>query len=904
MSSNNFVNKIRVKNIYYDLVHFVKDTDSSLISSMSDDSSLMKVYVDANNDNVYVASHSDVIKMAGENKTMTEKIGDVKVDIDDVKSNLLKRNNLVSKEIRSGAYINSSGGISTGSAAFIVAVYDIEPNTIYNVYNTYHVSTAARNFAVYSSTEISSSNCIFVSDTENNSQDNTLYNNTNGVILAISSYASNYEYALQECEYFNLQNIDEAVTTVVGEVNTLTKEILSEVEREDFTRISSTYISDDNGNTSTHSSYNLDYYEVNEGEKYTIEYSGNIGNLGARSFGMYSALPFDSTTKVGDVGVRIGDNESLTIEADIVEGANYLATVSMNGTQYQTFTRTVKEISSIKNTVDALAAKVDEDVLDINQNITNLSNEFKTLYTDLEVTDWVELTKTYITNDAGNIGTFNAYHLDYFEVNEGEVYDIVISVVGANAAARSYAMYSDYPFSTENKVGTVGARVGAGITTSVEIVAGARYLAVCGFNTTTYPQYTRTITKKNAKFITETVGEIQTDVDEIKNELVNSTSGDMCVELDNDGESLYIAYLENSSTEITYWFKKCMSNKLYTFYTVGYRTVDRDYADTVNISSDTNIVVFNQTSSDNIGPMYVRTSGGDTYTVGGNHHYPNETAETLYLTAQNVSYQISVEGKVLNAGDKVYSNQVEINVVNHIFDPAFPPAEGATSLSTVFSTESVFYKVKKNSIEVSVRQKYSDTTTSKVTWYLGMQSMFASENYVMTPNAEWTNWTAPSNKDMSKENYPNFNRFVERNTNLNTFQSTYLITNKLGNHTYATNVFHRSGGKDYHSLIQGQVLEVASKSLVWSGVYTFFHTPILNDSNAFVYRGIINGKDAVFVNTIQSCDIEIELPNDLLLRKMNVVEQSNTITTENTFTDVVGVQLTATGTGSFIFTLE
>ena len=72
MSTINPVNKIRVKGVYYDLIRQVENVDSSLISSMSDDSSLMKVYVDANNDNVYVASHSDVIKMAGENKTLTQ----------------------------------------------------------------------------------------------------------------------------------------------------------------------------------------------------------------------------------------------------------------------------------------------------------------------------------------------------------------------------------------------------------------------------------------------------------------------------------------------------------------------------------------------------------------------------------------------------------------------------------------------------------------------------------------------------------------------------------------------------------------------------------------------------------------------------------------------------------------
>jgi len=101
MSTISPVNKIRVKGVYYDLVRQVESIDSSLISYMSDDSSLMKVYVDANDDNVYVASHSDAIKMRGENKTLTQKMQDVAdiantisdsdLDIEDENGNVVLR---------------------------------------------------------------------------------------------------------------------------------------------------------------------------------------------------------------------------------------------------------------------------------------------------------------------------------------------------------------------------------------------------------------------------------------------------------------------------------------------------------------------------------------------------------------------------------------------------------------------------------------------------------------------------------------------------------------------------------------------------------------------------------------------------------------------------------------------
>ena len=72
MSSNSQVNKIRVKGVYYDLIRQVESIDSSTLISMGDDSSLMKSYTDENGENVFVASHSDAIKMYGENKTLSQ----------------------------------------------------------------------------------------------------------------------------------------------------------------------------------------------------------------------------------------------------------------------------------------------------------------------------------------------------------------------------------------------------------------------------------------------------------------------------------------------------------------------------------------------------------------------------------------------------------------------------------------------------------------------------------------------------------------------------------------------------------------------------------------------------------------------------------------------------------------
>ncbi len=83
----------------------------------------------------------------------------------------------------------------------------------------------------------------------------------------------------------------------------------------------------------------------------------------------------------------------------------------------------------------------------------------------------------------------------------------------------------------------------------------------------------------------------------------------LCVEVDDDGESLYASYLADDTTEITYWFKKCMNNKLYTFYQVGYRNVNRKDPDTGGIVNFQGIMRINSTESDNIGPINMHRGG-------------------------------------------------------------------------------------------------------------------------------------------------------------------------------------------------------------------------------------------------------------------------------------------------------
>ncbi len=394
---------------------------------------------------------------------------------------------------------------------------------------------------------------------------------------------------------------------------------------------------------------------------------------------------------------------------------------------------------------------------------------------------------------------------------------------------------------------------------------------------------------------------------ERNSESCQENNGCLCAELDADGENFYVAYLDKQGVETTYWFKKCMANSLYTFYRVGYRMVsDRKSSDTKGIRTGEGITYINATSSDNIGPMAMHKGGW----CGANHHYPDENADShpIFMTARNKSYSCCADGYDMTVGKKVRCNHIMLEVVNTIFDPAFAPKTGDTILSVPLSTETAVYSIRKNTIEISVRQKISDTTTNTVAHYYCLQSMFENEEYIMTPNGKFTDWTEEKKATdvFPKSAYPLFNRFIECNKTKGTYQGVYLYPNKLGDHALIKPdswIFNRSYGKCYHHIMNG-VENIAGKEFVCNGSYTFFHQPIADNEFFFAYSGILNGKDAVFINAKKTCNMNIALPKDFLFRSIHIVEKSGNLFTDNTFVDVTGVHIIAKSTGSMIFTLE
>ena len=357
-----------------------------------------------------------------------------------------------------------------------------------------------------------------------------------------------------------------------------------------------------------------------------------------------------------------------------------------------------------------------------------------------------------------------------------------------------------------------------------------------------------------------------------------------------DGDNLLVAALDKGK-ENTYWFKRCMANNLFTFYKVGVRNTSRNYPSTEGITNGVGIVYYNETASDNIGPISMSNGGW----AGGNHLKGEQK------TAITEKVEIYADGKVVNANEQGYADSIVVVVTNTIFDPS--QTTTGTTLTQKLATERVTYSVKGNTIEVGVSLTF-ENTTNKLAAYYGMQSMFVDENMLLVPNGSANQWTSIDNSTSfsdKKSEYPNINRFIEKSTTRGTYQSTFLQKIGLGKHDNlsANNmIFLRSYAKDYHSCV-GTPTDVSGKTIRWNGCYTFFTQPIADDSSLLVYDGYVNGKKAIYIYSFSAYDGVIDLKGCSDIRNIDIVE-NNGFSNEDIFLSGGGLYLHSESYASMI----
>lgn len=564
--------------------------------------------------------------------------------------------------------------------------------------------------------------------------------------------------------------------------------------------------------------------------------------------------------------------EQTTVVTDIlplVGAANTIYRVGKwNGTQYNNAVHS--EYAWDGNAYVLLDVKeygMDDKPTAGSDNLVTSDGVHKELYIEKEIN--LSLGNNYISEkyigSNGNLQNGGAlFSVYYFLCRKGDKFNIKASI--SSSVARLYAIYntSDIQSVGSSSLLAVGPVCNTTEDETVEVTHEAAQLILIQY----YSRGTLSVSKteyiNNFSILSNSVLDTNSRISYLNKYAYRF-----------DGDNLFVAYNEGAGVEITYWFKKCLANDLFSFYRVGYRNSEQRVPTIENIENDNSIVLFYAALSDSIGPYNING-----IFVGGNHNYPSNSANPKYKTAKTDSVKILVDNEEISDATAGYCDNISVVVTNSIYDPAFEPTVGDEYLPVKLATEIVLYKISKNTIEVSQRSDFVDSTTSSLAIFYGMQSAFANEDFYITPNGKMSDWTATTiNDKFTKGEYPKFNRFVEKSTNNSTYQSTYLSPELAGDHRYIgdnNNIFSRADEKCYHCIeVSSEFRTIAGKSIEWYGCYTFFKNAIVDDNGLLIYRGVIHGEDALFISVSSAkTGVIINIPDDLIFTKTRVIENT------------------------------
>lgn len=288
-------------------------------------------------------------------------------------------------------------------------------------------------------------------------------------------------------------------------------------------------------------------------------------------------------------------------------------------------------------------------------------------------------------------------------------------------------------------------------------------------------------------------------------------------------ENGILTYTESTASgEIKIIFRKCMNNNLFTFY---------------NVFLNDKLVNSSQ-YSDNIGPFQ---AGGAW--VGGDHNTPQGGPKP---SANTVSVNISVDGKILDTGDKADGVSVlSIEVGNEIFYPD----------DKKFADENMTYIVSGNSIEVRGAHHFQYPSPMSVVRYYGAQSMFPATEVLLPGVADnkWISLVGKKEIDVMKSDAPNFSTYIEKC--IDGYQAVLKFRDGMGDTSFIpangeVYLFRNYGGatgKSYHVMMWNHTVSNGDRTN-WHGLYTWFDNPIVDsfrdgsENPKFIYESYINGK--------------------------------------------------------------
>lgn len=288
----------------------------------------------------------------------------------------------------------------------------------------------------------------------------------------------------------------------------------------------------------------------------------------------------------------------------------------------------------------------------------------------------------------------------------------------------------------------------------------------------------------------------------------------------NDGILTYKETTESGDIEII--FKKCMTNKLFTFYQV--------YLNKKLVNS--------AATSDNIGPF---NAGGAW--MGGNHNTPQGGPKP---SANTVSIDVYFDGKELKEGETAnYVSVLKIDVKNEIF----------YTDDKKFADEYMTYRVSGNSVEVWGSHDFQYPTAMSVSRYYGPQSMFPATELLLPgfSDNKWISLTGKKEIDVMKSDFPNFSTYIEKNAN--GYQAVLKYNEGIGDascvkgsdgRVYLFRNYGGATGKSYHVMMWNHSVKNGDKTN-WHALYTWFDGPVEDTFREgaadpkFVYESCING---------------------------------------------------------------
>lgn len=341
---------------------------------------------------------------------------------------------------------------------------------------------------------------------------------------------------------------------------------------------------------------------------------------------------------------------------------------------------------------------------------------------------------------------------------------------------------------------------------------------------------------------------------------------------DWDAGAIYIASKYDEERDLHISFNKCMYNNLMTFEVVGLENSSNEKPIFKTTRPQT---IINLTKSDNIGPLNIAEVSS---WFGGNHSYKEENQ---LKTAFTEEYRCYVDGQLVSGSMVAYAKQIKIEVVNRLYEPQSAIIENGKTIGfdATMCKETVQYLIQEGNIEVKLTHEWSNKVPYTINRYYGMQSMVTSRsNSIFFSRGREKDFQPKTQIRGNKQDYPAFDRFVQKGANNEWYESCYLTKDGIGNHSMLDGnqfIFYNDGKtqKTYHGLISGKKVSNGD-SYFWRGVYSWVK-PLIDNNNILAYIIKDSTGYIAIVDVKTPGEYEVAIPENIRFKDIKIVDNND-----------------------------